>query len=568
MNLLHQKITCSPSGFRARGSGFRGIHCFLSLHPPIMRDAVNLVFLHLAGLIFVVIGAGLIAHPVMAQPAVTETNASSGNQTDPPIPGVVALSDAGTEKSLSGRRLLVNVPSVGVIQQPSSSSSSQLPVLQLDEVLVQVEANHPKLLGADVERRIASAKRLEKEGAFDPIGEITNEYLRYNSSSSPGKVSEAFTNEFGVGFLTRYGAKIFAGYRLNQEKVKSPLSLTGEGGEYFVALKIPLLRGARINEKAIAERQARLGEPLADVNFAQNRLDLLLKASVSYWDWVAAKRKMDVARNLLDIARFRSTAIQERADLGDLPPIDKVEAEQEVRRREGNLTKSERDLQKAAFKLSLFLWQDNGLPAPLPVADQVPVMTPPPVVPAMDVITRARTEAIDRRPELRGLQIQRDITQLDLDLAQNQRLPAVDFTVSPGRDVGDQGIGSTIKAGVSITLPLRQRTADGRAAASRLKIQKLELETRSERLRILTEVDDAVSALQTAEQRYQAAQQELQLAITLERGERDRFALGDSTLFLVNQRERATAEAATKVIEVQAEFEQAKAAFRAAAGQF
>ncbi len=96
----------------------------------------------------------------------------------------------------------------------------------------------------------------------------------------------------------------------------------------------------------------------------------------------------------------------------------------------------------------------------------------------------------------------------------------------------------------------------------------MELETRSERLRILTEVDDAVSALQTAEQRYQAAQQELQLATTLERGERDRFALGDSTLFLVNQRERATAEAANKVIELQAEFEQAKAAFRAAAGQF
>jgi hypothetical protein len=38
--------------------------------------------------------------------------------------------------------------------------------------------------------------------------------------------------------------------------------------------------------------------------------------------------------------------------------------------------------------------------------------------------------------------------------------------------------------------------------------------------------------------------------------------------FLVNQRERATAEARIKLIEIQAEYEQAVAAFRAATVQF
>jgi outer membrane protein len=155
-----------------------------------------------------------------------------------------------------------------------------------------------------------------------------------------------------------------------------------------------------------------------------------------------------------------------------------------------------------------------------------------------------------------------------LELAKNQRLPAIDLAVSPGRDAGLGSIGNTVKAGVSFTLPLRQRTADGRIAAANLKIQKLGLDLLNERQRITTEVLDAVSAINTTYDRYLAAQAEVQLAIRLEEGEREKFRLGDSTLFLVNQRERATAEARVKLIEIQTEYEQAVAAFRAATVQF
>jgi outer membrane protein TolC len=90
----------------------------------------------------------------------------------------------------------------------------------------------------------------------------------------------------------------------------------------------------------------------------------------------------------------------------------------------------------------------------------------------------------------------------------------------------------------------------------------------TERQRISTEVLDALSAINTAYGRYQAAEQEVVLAQRLEEGERTRFQLGDSTLFLVNQRERATAEARSKLIEIQAEYEQAVATFRTVTVQY
>jgi len=444
--------------------------------------------------------------------------------------------------------------------------------LSLTELVRIVELYHPKLRGADLNRQIATAKRIEKQGAFDPAVFAGYDYLRFNTDFDPktlrGKPATARIGDVGIEFLTRSGLKVGGGARYNFGKVKSPLSPTGDGGEYFLSMKMPLLRGFRINEKAAAERQALLGEPLAQTEFEVTRLELLFKASETYWEWVAAKRKYDVAVDLLGIAQFRAGAVRDRVQAGDLPTIDAVEADLEVQRREGGRIKADRDLQKAAFKLSLFLWSPNGLPAPIPRPENVPAGTVSPSEYSDQASQAGQRLAFDRRPELRALAINANLTEVDLELARNQRLPLLDLVLSPGRDTGLGAIGTTVKAGASFSLNLRQRTADGQIAQALLKLQKLSLDLANERQRITTEVLDALSAINTTAGRFVRAQAEVDLAIQLEEGERVRFALGDSTLFLVNQRERATAEARVKLIEIQAEYEQAVAAFRAATVQF
>lgn len=454
------------------------------------------------------------------------------------------------------------------VEAVAPPQAAKLPPLTLTDVLRMVEQYHPKLRGADVQRQMAAAKRLEKQGAFDPVFSIGSDYYRFNSTTTRGRLAETALSDALVEFQTRYGLKVTAGTRHNLGRVKSPLSSTGDTGEYFVEFKVPLLRGARINEKSAAERQALLGEPLAETDYELTRLDLILKAANSYWDWVGAKRKFDVARSLLALAEFRATAVKERVRAGDLPQIDAVEAELEAQRRQGNLVKAERDLQKVAFKLSLSLWAPNGQQALSPLPEQVPDLFAEPALFTDTQAIEGQKFALERRPELRALLLNRQLTQVDLDLAKNQRQPGVDLTFSPGRDTGFGAIGNTVKAGVTFTLPLRQRTADGRIGAAALKLDKIELDTLHERQRITTEVFDAISAINTSYERYRAAEQEVELAKKLEEGERTKFQLGDSTLFLVNQRERATAEAKVKLIEIQAEYEQAVATFRTVSVQY
>ncbi len=452
------------------------------------------------------------------------------------------------------------------------SSAQQLPTLTLEDVIRIVTRYHPKLRGAEAQQRIAAEKRLEKQGAFDPVFTTGTDFLRFNSELDTktlrGKAATMRIAAAEVEFLTRYGLKVAAGTRYNLGKVKAPLAPTGSGGEYFIEFKLPFLRGARINEKSAAEKQALLGEPLADTDYERMRLDLILKAAESYWDWVATQRKLEVARNLLTLAEFRAQAVRERVTAGDLPAIDTTEAELEVQRRQGGLTKADRDLQKAAFKLSLSLWAPDGQQVMSPESSQVPSSLPIPVLFTEQQLREGQQLAQTRRPELQALGLNRQITQVDLDLAKNQRLPAIDFTFSPGRDIGVGAIGNTVKAGLSFTLPLRQRTVDGRLGQASYKLQKIELDMLHERQRISTEVQDAISAINATFERYRLGEQEIVLALKLEEGERTKFQLGDSTLFLVNQRERATAEARVKLIELQAEYEQSVATFRIVTAQY
>jgi outer membrane protein len=426
-------------------------------------------------------------------------------------------------------------------------------VLTLTEFLNQVRDNYPKLTGADLERRIATAKRIEKEGAFDPYLSGISEYNRYNSSSSAGKNLEAWINEASVTLPTRSGIAVGLTGKLNKGDIKTPFSPTGDTGEYGVALKAPLLRGFIWNEKNAQERQARLGEPQADAEFIATRLDTLLSAGQTYWDWLSSQQRLQLSQTFTALSEERAKWIQIRAEAGDLPLIDAAEARQEVLRRQGNLVKARRDNQKAGFKLDLYRWLTSNTP------DNQPVSPPGnfPTASALDARAEVAYQqtAVQYRPELVINRQQQRIVEIDYKLARNQRLPEANLSVGPAIETGDQSAGLVMKAGVQLLAPLRQRVARGRALQADLKLQKLKLDERWLQRQIDLQVQDAVNALNTTFERLDLAQRELSFARKLEEGERVKFQMGDTTLFLVNQRERASYEAALKVVDVQTEYQ-------------
>ncbi len=437
--------------------------------------------------------------------------------------------------------------------------------LNLDAVLRDVDRAFPKLMATRLEAAVARAKSQEKRGAFDPVLSFDTEFLRYNSSSDPGKAKTTSMSDAVVEVLDRSGVKFSVGGRLNRGAVKSPASFTGSSGEYFVSAKIPLLRDRINNAKTVAEQQALLGEPIADQFIREAQLGLFEKAGAAYWELVGAKAKLDVAARLLKVATDRAEYIRERIAKGANPPIDQQEANAEVARRQGGLDKAERDVQKAEIKLGLYRWREDG--STIDVSrTQVNVSDLEGRSAVVDA-KKARDTATQDRPELLALRLSQQVLGLELGLAQNDRKPGLDLVIGPGLDLGADSIGNTMKAGVFYTIPLRQNSADGRINATKSKLQKLDLEYKQLERAVQIEVNDALSALAQTEKRVGAAVEEVAANLAVEEGEKIKFLEGASTLFLVNQRERARAESESRLIEVKVELQLARLALLASTAQ-
>jgi outer membrane protein TolC len=437
--------------------------------------------------------------------------------------------------------------------------------LTLDVILRDVDRAFPKLMATRLEAAVARAKSQEKRGAFDPVLAFETEFLRYNSATDPGKAKTTSMSDAVVEVLDRSGVKYSIGGRLNRGDVKSPASFTGSAGEYFVSAKIPLLRDRINNAKTVGEQQALLGEPIADQFIREAQLSLFEKAGTAYWELVGAKAKLEVAQQLLKLATDRAEYIRQRILKGANPPIDRQEADAEVARRLGGLEKSERDVQKAEIKLGLYRWNQDGstidasrTQVEIASLDEKGGKIEPKI---------AKNSATQDRPELLALRLSQQILALDLGLAQNDRKPGLDLVIGPGFDFGADSIGNTMKAGVFYTIPLRQNSVDGRINATKSKLQKLDLEYRQLERAVQIEVDDALSALAQTEKRVIAAEAEVKANQAVEEGERIKFVEGLSTLFLINQRERSTAESQARLIDVKVELQLANLAFLASTAQ-
>jgi len=443
----------------------------------------------------------------------------------------------------------------------SVSQSTTGTRLTLNGFVQVIDSNFPKLLSADAERRLVMAKVLEKAGAFDPMLTHLSEFLRVQDIFTPGEAKNAVHNESRVDLLTRSGMKVFAGMRLNPNDTKTPFVPTGNSGEYYGGVSVPLLRGRRVNEKTIAETQAKLSQPLAQQVYLAARMEVLLKAGGIYWEWVGAKARLLVANNLLVIAEQRVSQIKDRVQSGDAPAMEVTEAEQEIERRKAGLVKAQRDLQKTSIQMSVYLWRQDLTPDTVPQINDIPDLYPLPVKVSDENWIASRKLAILQRPELKRIAAERKIATAELQLARNQLLPVMDAYALQGADTGKNGIGPVVRGGVNLSIPLRQRTARGLIMAAETKLQKLNFDEVAERQRIAAEVEDVVSAINTSFDKFNALSAEVDKAKAVESGEKLRFAAGDSTLFLVNQRERSTAEAQTRLIDVHVEYLQALTAF-------
>ena len=514
-------------------------------------------------------------------PNATDSNATDSNATDPavtgsapsePAPSEPATSEPATTPSAAATATIRNrEPPAPPRAAPMISGSAQSTgaALELPEVLGSVEFHYPLLRAIEEERGIAGGRLVSAMGAFDlnliasteGQGPATYDNTRSTIGLSQGLMSNG-ASVFG-GYRNGYGD--FQTYNLGQK--------TADGGEFRAGISMPLLRDRTIDRPRTTVQQAQLDLQLAEPIIERQRLDFMRAAARTYWNWVGAGQRLQIAEQLVQLAVARDQQLKARVAAGPTANIERIDNQQNIAQRNGLLVQAERSFQQATIDLSLFLRDETGCPL-LANRDRLPEF--PAVEPVADAkFDMALQMAFDLRPEPRRLRLQRDKAAVELRLATNQAQPSLNAALVGTQDVGygssplsgPNGLDrSSLNASLTFLLPLQQRDARGRQMQAQAQLRQFDQQLRNVEDVVRAEVQDTFSALERSYEFSRQAQQRVELSRMVASAERELLRQGRSDVLRVTLREQAAFDAELANVTAQQEYFRARADFAAALG--
>lgn len=443
---------------------------------------------------------------------------------------------------------------------------NQIPgTLQLEDVIASVYRAYPLLDAALRQRDIAAGNQLAAAGAFDVK-------ITAGAEDQPLGFYETYRHNIKISQPLYSGGEAFGMYRVGRGDFE-PWYLnrqTNAGGEFKAGVSVPLSRNRSIDERRAAVWNTTYGRQLVEFEIQAELIDFVLQSSYAYWDWVAAGAKHQIAESLLDLARERNAGIERQVELGDKEPPVLQDNRRLIVSREAKLIEAGRKVQQTAVKLSLYYRAGDGRPE-IPGPGQIPEFPAP--EPVFEASIDGDIEvALDRRPELRVLNLMHRQLEVDYAQAHNEFRPAVDAILTGSQDVGAPTSFKQYKspfeleAGLVIDLAVQRRKARGKMGAVQGKLAQLNAKRRITQDKIATEVQATYAALVAARERVVRARESVVLADQMAVIERRKFEVGEGTsdLFTVNLREQQAAEAAEVLVDTLLEAFRAQADYRAA----
>ena len=423
--------------------------------------------------------------------------------------------------------------------------------LEPTEVIRAVERALPLLEQARRDVDIAAGDLTAARGAFDLGVSATSRQLdgEYDNTRFSGLLEQP---------LTTWGATAYGGYRTGRGTfaIYDGKAETTSAGKVLAGVEVPLLRGRAIDDRRAGRTVAEIGLERSTRQLEAARLGFYTTALSRYWDWVAAGRQLEVARALLALAEARDSQLADAAALGQIAAIERTDNQRAILQRRAALASAERLTEQTAIALSLYYRGADGAPV-RPSSDRLP---PPAMAASREVPDEAAqiAAALERRPEVQNSRLARERRRVTLRLAENTRLPSLNFfsEVSRERSEGSKG-GGSLEIGVTFKLPVQRRKAVGQTLRAEAALSRADLDVRWTEDQVRAEVQDELSAVRAAAAIRDVVTAEVLVARELERLERDRFELGDSTQFMVNLRELAAADAAVREVRARADYEKA-----------
>ncbi len=450
---------------------------------------------------------------------------------------------------------------VTILIVAQTKSTTQV-VLTIDEFTSMVRKYHP--VAKQAELRLENAEGFERasRGAFDPKIEANLDEKFYKEKSYYS------TTNAVLKLPTRSPLTLKAGYDLNNGTFLDPSENTPDDGLLAAGVSFPILQGLLTDERRTTLRIAQAFNEFSEAERKAIYNDLMFEAYGAYWNWYASFQKRIVAEEMLGIAATRFEAIKQRALAGDRPFIDTVEAFLQVQLRTQQVFDANTVEVKSRFFLSGFLWYDDenaSLPTGMIISDittpELPTGTPP-----AELASINRNDLLqiiyEQHPEIMAYNAKMDQLEAEERWKREKLKPKLDLeynVLSTGTISAEDATFSTrnYKWGLSFSFPIFLREARGELQMQRVKILDNQYLQDMKAISLATKANAAFINWGNINSQLSVARNNVTNYATLLEAERIRFFNGESSLFLVNAREMALADARNKLVDLEAKLEMA-----------
>ncbi|MCR4292848.1 MAG: TolC family protein [Candidatus Kuenenia sp.] len=406
-----------------------------------------------------------------------------------------------------------------------------------------------------------------EKSVFDPTLEITggidNRKIPINSVLVSGEstteiipfVSEGKTGNAVLRSLIPTGATLSLEYNLFREFV-DPLAFTllTPSYENYIEAKItqPLLKGAGWFYNRSPIYIARNNKKISIAQFKSTAIEVSNAVQEAYWNFVKAIEDLKVAKKSLERAEDLLRKNKIEVESGTLAPIEIIEAESGVASRVEAIISAENAIRDKEDELKRVMnLADSEIISDVEI---VPVDKPifePIEVPLKETIKIA----MEKRPELKELQIEVENAGMEVRRKKNELFPQLDITGG----VRYSGLGGTPDGAhdstfsedfqgefitLTLEIPIGNRAARNDYKKAKLGKEQSALNVKKKELDIVVEVRGSVREVMTNVERVMATRKARELAQKRLEVEEKKYSVGRSTSLeiLLAQEDLATAE--------------------------
>lgn len=420
-------------------------------------------------------------------------------------------------------------------------------VYTFDEYYNQVVNSNPLVLEAKYEITAAEAELFGARGLFDPI---LSGGFNLKTQDAKDKLNDLDLS-LEIPFASMFGPKVKAEMRRAIAESTNPADRTSTPFDASIGVSLPLGQGIFTDPKRNKLFQAEIKPEIGQAKFQQKRNKILAEALSLYWKWAESYQQVQIAQNLVLLAEDRAQQLRDRAKAGDIAAMDSLEANLEVVFRNGKLLEKQQAYEQASVSLQVYVWDNNQQQTPLP---GIPEGFQSVVRLTEQEIESARGDAKLLRPEVKLLQLERNVAKLDLNLANEFLRPNINANL----DLMMYGLGGigpgNLKFGLSMSQPILFRQARSQEELANIGIKRIDLQSLQMDASVTADVNFYATAVNRTYDQIQVLITEVSLATQLLNYEKERLIAGETSLFLVNQRERFLATSQEKLAKEQSNY--------------